>query len=175
MPSMTVSPTVATRPPSTDGIDDHLEVDVLAGRVGERRLQAVLLVGRERRRPMRTSATSRFLALAARWTRRSMIAGRSRLRPEPTTIETSWVVVGVALPPSRSSTIDWRLPAGICSSVSALRSSLARLVGAGEAEQLVLDLVERALGPGDLEQAAGVAVDAGRHALAHAAGYLPWR
>ena len=89
-----------------------------------------------------------------------MIAGRSRPWPEPTTIETSCTVVGVALPPRRSSTIAWRLPGGICSSVQRVAQLLARLVGAGEAEQLVLDLVERALGPGDLEQAAGVAVDA---------------
>ena len=34
------------------------------------------------------------------------------------------------------------------------------LEGPGEAEQLVLDLVERALGLGDLEQRRGVAVDA---------------
>ena len=54
---------------------------------------------------------------------RSMIAGRSRLWPEPTTIETSWTVVGVALPPSRSSTMAWRLAGGIWSLVSVVRSS----------------------------------------------------
>jgi hypothetical protein len=41
-----------------------------------------------------------------------------------------------------------------------VRSDVARLVAAGEAEQLVLDLVEGAVGAGDLEQRPGVAVDA---------------
>ena len=41
-----------------------------------------------------------------------------------------------------------------------MRSASLRLVRAGEAEQLVLDLVERALGAGDLEQGPCVAVDA---------------
>ena len=89
-----------------------------------------------------------------------MISGRSRPRPEPTTIDTSCVVVRVARPPSRSSTIAWRLAAGH-QLVGQRRSQ--RFVGlerAGEPEQLVLDLVERALGAGDLEQRPGVALDA---------------
>ena len=41
-----------------------------------------------------------------------------------------------------------------------MRSSSLLSYAAGEAEQLVLDLVDRALGAGDLEQAPGVPVDA---------------
>ncbi len=72
----------------------------------------------------------------------------------------SWVVVLEALPPSRSSTMARRLATGISSSVSAVRSDVAALVAAGEAEQLVFDLVEGALGAGDLEQTPGRTVDA---------------
>ena len=53
----------------------------------------------------------------------------------------------------------WRLLAGICSSVERVAQVVAALVAASEAEQLVFDLVDRALGTGDLEQAAGVALD----------------
>ena len=52
-----------------------------------------------------------------------MIAGRSRARPAPTTIDTSVVVMGWALPPRRSSTICWRRLTGSCWSVRVVRSS----------------------------------------------------
>ena len=82
-----------------------------------------------------------------------MMAGRSRPRPEPTTKLTSAVVVGEALPPSRSSTMAWRA----LGRDQLVGEGVAQLVGAleaaGEAEQLVLDLVEVALGLGDLEAA----------------------
>ena len=52
-----------------------------------------------------------------------MMAGRSRARPVPTTIEINATVVGEALPLRRSSTICWRRVAGVCGSVSAVRSS----------------------------------------------------
>ena len=45
---MTVSPTVATTPPSTDGSTIDLELDLLAGGVGEGGGEAGLLVGGER-------------------------------------------------------------------------------------------------------------------------------
>ena len=66
---------------------------------------------------------------------------------------TSWVVVAVALPPSRSSTIAWRAVGRDHLVGEGVAQLVAALVAAGEAEQLVLDLVERALGAGDLEQA----------------------
>ena len=53
-----------------------------------------------------------------------------------------------ALPPRRSSMICWRRSTGRCGSVSASRSSSDALEGPGEAEQLVLDLVERRPRPG---------------------------
>ena len=88
-----------------------------------------------------------------------MIAGRSRARPVPTTIETSAVVTCVALRPSRSSTICWRRLAGMCGSVERVAQLVGALEDAGEAEQLVLDLVERALGLRDVEQRLGVGCD----------------
>ena len=60
-----------------------------------------------------------------------MIAGRSRPRPSPTTIETSCTVVGVALPPSRSSTIAWRRAAG----TMLVGERVAQLVAASRSER----------------------------------------
>ena len=91
-----------------------------------------------------------------------MIAGRSRPRPEPTTIDTSCTVVGRGL--AAEQVLDDRLALLgrqlLVGEGGAQR--VARLVRAGEAEQLVLDLVEGALGAGDLEQGPCVAVDAVR-------------
>ena len=89
-----------------------------------------------------------------------MIAGRSRPRPEPTTIEISCVVVRGGL--AAEQVLDDRLALGGRDLLVGERVAqlVAALVAAGEAEQLVLDLVERALGAGDLEQSPGVALDA---------------
>ena len=54
----------------------------------------------------------------------------------------------------------WRLLAGICSSLRRVAKLFVALVDAGEAEQLVLDLVDGAFGAGDLEQASCVTLDA---------------
>jgi hypothetical protein len=66
------------------------------------------------------------------------------------------VVVPVTLPPRRSSTLG----GGNLLVVESVAQFVAALVAAGEAEQFVLDLVDRALGAGDLEQAAGVTLNA---------------
>ena len=96
---------------------------------------------------------------------RSMIAGSSRLRPEPMTIETSWTVVGVALPAEQVLDDGLALAGRDLVVAQGVAQLVAGLVRAGEAEQLVLDLVERALGSRHLEQAAGVAVDAAVHCV----------
>ena len=172
VPSMTVSPTVATRPPSTDGSTITLRSTFLPVALARAALQAVLLVGGQRDGRAHLGDRERPWTRRPAATRRSTIAGRSRPRPDPTTIEISCTVVGVALPPSRSSTIAWRLAARDQLVGERVAQLVVRLVRAGEAEQLVLDLVERALGAGDLEQRRGVAVDArivGRSSLRSAA------
>ena len=69
-------------------------------------------------------------------------------------------MTGDALPPRSSSTIGFA-PTGRDRLVDEdVAQLVAALEGAREPEQLVLDLVERALGPGDLEQRRGVALDA---------------
>src|SRR5690606_31188110 len=122
LPSMTVSPTVATMPPTTDGSTITLRLTCLPVALASAAWRRVCWSSVSAT-AVRTSASSSCLALDALATSLLMIAGRSRPRPEPTTIETSCVVVPVALPPSRSSTIAWRLAAGISSSVRAVRSS----------------------------------------------------
>ena len=152
VPSMTVSPTVATRPPSTLGSTTTFRLTLLAGGVGERR-RADGPAGRAvSATALRTSATLRSLRRRGALHERSMIAGRSRARPRR--------------PPSTRAATSSASP---CRRADPRRSPAARgrdqLVGervaqlarwsrrAGEAEQLVLDLVERSLGAGDLEQA----------------------
>ena len=155
---MTVSPTVATRPPSTDGSTTDLQVDVLAGGVGERGLQPVLLVGGQLDgradlgdlevlaswRPARPAVDDRRQVAAATGAddhRDQLDGGRRRLAAEQVLDD------GLALG-RRDLLVGQRVA-----------QLVARLERAGEAEQLVLDLVEGALGPGDLEQARGVPVD----------------
>ena len=149
-------------------VDDDLQVDLLAGGVGERGGEARPAGPSVSGDRERTSATSRFFALDARATSLSMIAGRSRPRPEPTTIDTSCVVVGVALPPRRSSTMAWRAAGRDLLVGERVAQRVARLEAAGEAEQLVLDLVERALGAGDLEQRRGRSRRCGRSLMSWA-------
>src|SRR4051812_5881754 len=146
-------------------VDDHLDAHAGTGGVGERGAQAVELVGREvdgaahlghllvfRRRGALHEAIDdrRQVAGAARpdHHRDQLHGGRRRLAAEQV--------------------LDDRLPAGGPDRVVGERRAqlVAALVRAGEAEQLVLDLVEGALGAGHLEQAPGVAVDA-RVVVAH--------
>src|SRR5690606_15464071 len=104
LPSMTVSPTVATIPPRTDGSTITLRLTCLPVALASAALRRVCWSSVSGT-ALRTSASSSCLEFDARATSLLMIAGRSRPRPDPTTIETSCVVVLVALPPSRSSTI----------------------------------------------------------------------
>ena len=86
-------------------IDDDLQVDLLAGGVGECGSETSLLIGGQCDRGADFGdfqvlrASSRERPGCRRWP-----ADRG-VRPEPTTIEISCVVVLVALPPSRSSMI----------------------------------------------------------------------
>ena len=158
-PSITVSPTWATRPPSTVGsmiTFSSTFLPVLASRAAARRC----FWSSVRSTAERTSATSLLPSAALSFTSSSMIAGRSRERPVPTTIDTSAVVVGSARPPRRSSTICWRRLTGSGGVGEGRAQVVVALEQAGEAEQLVLDLGQAALGARDREQGLGVGVRA---------------
>ena len=159
VPSMTVSPMVATTPPSTDGSTMTFMLICLP----------VALVSAAARRccwssvsgtATRTLATSRSLARdgpvdEAVDDRRQVAgpAGADDHRDE---------LGGGVRRLAAEQVLDDRLAALGRDLLVGQRAAqrIARLVAAGEAEQLVLDLVEGALGAGDLEQAPGVAVDA---------------
>ena len=156
---MTVSPTVASTPPSTLGSTIGLQADVLAGGVGERRRQPRLLVGGELDRgadlghdlvaqpggalDQRVDDLRQIVAVTETDDERHQLRRRARR-------------------PVTEQLLDDRLTAGGREQLVGQRRAqlLVALERAGEAEQLVLDLVEIALGTGDLEQAAGVALDA---------------
>ena len=144
MPSMTVSPIWATMPPSTVGSTMTLTSTALAGGLapGRPRAGRPLVVGRARSPSApRPPSAGRAGARPARRSGRRWPAGRGpgrRRRPS----RSSATVTSVALPASRSSTICWRRAAGRCGSVSAVAQLVGALEHPGEAEQLVVDLVE---------------------------------
>ena len=75
-----------------------------------------------------------------------MIVGRSRARPVPTTIDTRATVVGDALP-AQQVLHDLLAPGcGMAGVGERLPQLVVALQGLREAEQLVLDLAEGALG-----------------------------
>ena len=122
LPSMIWSPTWATihrarwdrRCPS---------VRLIAGGVGQRGCQAGLLLVGERNGRANLGNGLGLRTCGALTPSLVMIAGRSRPRPEPTTKLMSCVVVALALPPSRSSTIGLALSGRDSSSVSVFRSA----------------------------------------------------
>ena len=151
VPSMTVSPTVATRPPSTDGSTTTLRLTFLPVALASAALQAVLLVGGERDGradlgDLEVLGAGRPLDHAV--DDRRQVAGRAG--PDDHRDQLHGGRRGLAA----EQVLDDRLAPGRRDHLVGERGAqlVARLVRAGEAEQLVLDLVERALGPGDLEQ-----------------------
>ena len=142
------------------GIDDDLEVDVLPGRIGERSLETILLILREGdrrcgpRQPRGPWSWRRGTPCDRRW---PGARGRAPSR-SPSTRDERWSAWPCRRGGPPRSTGAW--PPG-CSRRPGRAQFLARLVGPSEAEQLVFDLVEGALGAGQFEQTAGVAVDAG--------------
>ena len=120
---MTVSPIWVTMPPEHGRVDDHLDVDALAGAppsaAARRAFWSSVSSTAER-----TSATSRRFSLAGhrpRTDRRSP-ADRGPGPRRPPARPGRWSR-RLAFRPSRSSTICWRRAAGRCGSVERLRSS----------------------------------------------------
>ena len=158
LPSMTVSPTVATRPPSTDGSTITLRLTCLP-------------VALARAAASRSCWSSVSGDGAAHLGDRQVLGAR---RPGHQVVDDGRQVAAAAgaddhrdeLRRGRrglaaEQVLDDRLALAGRDRLVGERAAqrVARLVRAGEAEQLVLDLVERALGAGDLEQRPGVAVD----------------
>ncbi len=152
-PSMTVSPTRATMPPSTLRVDDDLHFDFLAGRLVERLAQPLGLLRRERHRGADLGDLVPVLG------RRELDEpvddlGQLAARPadddeRPRARTLTWS----ALPPEQ--VLDDRHPAlGRERRVGERHAQLVRcLERAREAEQVVLDVAEHALGAGDFEHA----------------------
>ena len=160
MPSMTVSPIWATMPPSTVGSTMTFTVDLLAGGVGRARRRAVLLVLGERHGRADLGHLCSFALGGA--SDDELVDDRRQVADPAGSRRASRSTPAVVRAPCRRAgprRSAWRRSAGMCASVSALRSSSLPSTIAGEAEQLVFDLVEVALGTSDLEQASGVGVD----------------
>ena len=143
-------------------VDDDLDLDVLARGPAQGLGQAASAGRRRAATAERTSATTRLLEAArplARGGRRW--PGSSRARPAATTTTTS-AAVTAARPGRRAG--PRRPPRRRAAGTRGVGQDRAQLVGAlegpGEAEQLVLDRVELALGARHLEEGLGVAVDA---------------
>ena len=155
VPSITMSPIWVTTPPDHRRIDDDLDLDLFAGRLAQAPRRGAGVWSSVRLTADRASATALFDERAIFSTSAPMIAGRSRARPVPTTIEIDATGSSVeALPFRRSSTICWRRVAGDVR----VGQRVAQLVGAledpGEPEQLVFDFVEATLGRGDARRGA---------------------
>ena len=151
---MTVSPTVATMPPSTDGSTTTFRFTSLPVAFASAAASRVCLVGRQRNRGANLGDLE---VLGGRGPGDELVddgrqvagaAGtdhhRDQLRGRGGDLATEQVLDdGLAL-------AGWDLL--VAERVAQL---FVALVAAGEAEQLVLDLVDGAFGAGDLEQALG--------------------
>ena len=151
---MTVSPIWATRPPSTVGSTMTLTLDVLAGGLARGRRRGACCWSSVSATAERTSATSLSRSAALSCDElvddRRQVARRGRCRPPSTRAPT---VVGDGL--AAEQVLDDLLAAARRDVRVGERGAqlVVALEDPGEAEQLVLDLVERALGRGDREAA----------------------
>ncbi len=157
--SMTVSPTVATIPPTTVGSTVALRLSVLPVAFSERRLQPVELVGGERHGGADLGDVE---VLGARGALHEAVDDRRDVAAAAGSDHHRHELHGGGRGLAAEQVLDDRLALlGRQVLVGEGRAQrVARLVRAGEAEQLVLDLVERAFGAGDLEQCPCVAFDA---------------
>src|SRR3954452_10975374 len=139
-------------------IDDDLEVDLFAGGIGQRSGQASLLVRGQRNR---RSDFGNLEVLGRRGPGDQLVDDRRQVpRPSGADHHRDQLRRGGRDLAAEQILDDRLTPAGRDLFVGQrVAQIVAALVAAGEAEQLVFDLVDRALGTGDLEQAAGVTLD----------------
>ena len=158
VPSMTVSPTVATMPPSTDGSTTTFRLTCLPVALARAAASRVCWSGvsgdggahlgdlevLRRRCPGDELVDDRRQVAGATGAddHRDQLGGRRRDLAAEQILDDRLTLAG-----------------GDLLVAQRVAQLVVALVAAGEAEQLVLDLVDRAFGAGDLEQAPGVALD----------------